>query len=139
MICSRNMFVFRIFYTFFPYFWTEIANVHVVFREAQSTFRLAKCLKGSIGKIQPIKLQSNLSIIMYIHRNYYTICVMSFCNHCKSQISSSALYLRFFGAIQIMHKLRKKNFQNNKISKNHVFSNFSCMFLNPNIFLRFEF
>ena len=33
---------------------------------------------------------------MYIHRNYYTICVMSFCNHCKNQISSSALYLRFF-------------------------------------------
>ena len=32
---------------------------------------------------------------MYIHRNYYTICVMSFCNHCKNQISSSALYLRF--------------------------------------------
>jgi len=70
---------------------------------------------------------------MYIHRNYYTICVMSFCNHCKNQISSS-LYLRFFGAIQIMHKLRKKNFLNHKIIKNHIFSNFSCMFLNPNNF-----
>jgi len=57
---------------------------------------------------------------MYIHRNYYTICVMSFCNHCKNQISSSALYLKFFVQFSSCRTQKKKNFQNHKITKNHI-------------------
>jgi len=54
---------------------------------------------------------------MYIHRNYYTICVMSFCNHCKNQISSSALYLKFFVQFSSCRTQKKRTFKITKSQK----------------------